>query len=155
MNVEKIAFPPSEWVPNNQWLPVLIYKDASPHIRSSEDFGVIFAANGWTGIWRNGVFDYQHYHSGAHVAGDCLVLPAGTGHMSLSCSADFEAVGAYQPGQHSDIQTSPPSKEQLSRISALPIPDMDPVSGSSGPLVTAWNPKRMALNSLLGNRNIR
>jgi uncharacterized protein YjlB len=162
MNVEKIVFPASEWVPNNQRLPVLIYKNALPHKASSDGFEKLFATNGWTDIWRNGVFDYQHYHSGAHevlgvgqgsgillvggpdgqaievATGDCLILPAGTGHMNLGCSPDFEVVGAYPVGQHADIQTSAPSNEMLSRISASPVPDADPVQGSSGRLMTAW-----------------
>ncbi|WP_455272896.1 cupin [Rhizobium herbae] len=162
MKVEQIVFPLCEWVPNNQRLPVLIYKNALPNNGSSDDFERLFATNGWTDIWRNGVFDYQHYHSGAHevlgvgqgsgnlliggqdgqaievVTGDCLILPAGTGHMNLGCSPNFEVVGAYPLGQRADIQTSAPSNEMLSRISSLPIPDTDPVQGSSGPLMTAW-----------------
>jgi uncharacterized protein YjlB len=161
MEFEKIIFPASGWVPNNQRLPVLLYKNALPR-GSSNDFKELFATNEWTGIWRNGVFNYQHYHCGAHevlgigqgnatlliggpdgraievVKGDCLILPAGTGHMNLGCSADFEVVGAYPVGQRADIQTAAPSPEMLSRISALPVPEADPVQGSSGPLTTAW-----------------
>ncbi len=66
VNVEKIIFPVSEWVPNNQRLPVLVYKNALSGASTSDDFEELFANNGWSGIWRNGVFDYQHYHSGAH-----------------------------------------------------------------------------------------
>lgn len=51
--------------PEQPHLPVLLYRelfaDGGP-----TDFDRRFAANGWTGIWTNGVFDYQHYHSGAH-----------------------------------------------------------------------------------------
>jgi len=66
MNIEEIVFQPSDWVPNNQRFPVLIYRGALPTGGSSADFGSLFAANGWTGVWKNGVFEYQHYHSGAH-----------------------------------------------------------------------------------------
>jgi uncharacterized protein YjlB len=162
MEFEKIIFPASGWVPNNQRLPVLFYKNALPNDGSSDDFKQLFAMNGWTGIWRNGVFNYQHYHCGAHevlgigqgnatlliggpdgraidvVTGDCLILPAGTGHMNLGSSPDFDVVGAYPVGQRADIQTAAPSPEMLSRISALAVPDTDPVQGSSGPLTTAW-----------------
>lgn len=136
----------------NQRLPVLHYKYALPE-GSSADFEELFAINEWTGIWRNGVFSYQHYHCGAHevlgigqgnatllirgpdgraievVTGDCLILPAGTGHMNLRSSPDFEVVGAYPVGQRADIQTAAASPEMLSRISALPIPEGDPVQG--------------------------
>jgi uncharacterized protein YjlB len=162
MIVDKIIFPYSGWVPNNQRLPVLLYKSSLSSESSSQDFENLFAANGWTGIWRNGVFDYQHYHSGAHevlgvghgiatlliggpdgwaievATGDCLILPAGTGHMNLGCSRDFEVVGAYPAGQCADIQTASPSPEMLFRISALPVPETDPVQGSSGSLTTTW-----------------
>ena len=162
MNIDKIVFPPSDWVPNNPRLPVLIYRNALPKRRASDDFEMLFASNEWTHIWRNGVFKYQHYHCEAHevlgigkgsatlliggpdgrevdvVRGDCLILPAGTGHMNMECSSDFEVVGGYPPGQRADIQTSSPSREKLSRISELPVPDTDPVQGSSGPLMTAW-----------------
>jgi uncharacterized protein YjlB len=162
MEFEKIIFPVSGWVPNNQRLPVLVYKDALSIKPSSDVFEKMFAANGWKDIWRNGVFNYQHYHCGAHevlgigqgnatlliggpagraievVTGNCLILPAGTGHMNLGSSPDFEVVGAYPVGQGADIETAAPSPEMLSRISALGVPDTDPVRGSSGPLTTAW-----------------
>jgi uncharacterized protein YjlB len=54
MNIETIFFKPGDWVPNNPHLPVLLYRglfaDAEP-----TDFGRRFAANGWIGIWINGV----------------------------------------------------------------------------------------------------
>jgi uncharacterized protein YjlB len=161
MEIEKILFQPSDWVPNNQRLPVLIYRGASRSGGSSDEFAAIFAKNEWTGIWRNGVFDYQHYHCGAHEAlgvgrgsaalliggpdgqalevsaGDCLILPAGTGHRNLGCSSDFEVVGAYPRGQHADIQTSAASSEMLTKISSLPVPDTDPIRGSS-PGLESW-----------------
>jgi uncharacterized protein YjlB len=69
MNIEEIVFPPSDWVPNNQRFPVLIYKGALPAGGSCAAFEALFAANGWTGVWKDGVFNYQHYHSGARGIG--------------------------------------------------------------------------------------
>ena len=67
----------------------------------------LFEANGWGDTWRNGIYDYVHYHSRIHEvlgvargkgrvrfggnkgriftlkAGDIVVLPAGTGHRSI------------------------------------------------------------------------
>ncbi|MBB2752902.1 UNVERIFIED_ORG: uncharacterized protein YjlB [Rhizobium aethiopicum] len=161
MNAETIIFEPSDWIPNNQRLPVLFYRGLFSD-GGSTDFKRRFATNGWTGIWTNGVFNYQHYHSGAHevlgialgsatlliggpggqalqvAAGDCLVLPAGTGHQNLGCTSDFEVVGAYPPGQHADIQTSAASSEMLAKISAVPLPHSDPVQGPSGFLTENW-----------------
>ncbi|WP_106796544.1 cupin [Rhizobium sp. H4] len=161
MHVETRMFEPSDWVPNNQRFPVILYKglfgDDGPC-----DFEGLFAESGWTGIWTNGVFDYQHYHTGAHealgvsrgsatlliggpsgqamkvTAGDCLVLPAGTGHRNLGCTRGFQVVGAYPEGQHADIQTSAASSEMLAKISSLPIPNSDPVQGPSGFLTKNW-----------------
>ncbi|MBX5014186.1 cupin [Rhizobium lentis] len=161
MKAETIIFEGSGWVPNNPRLPVLLYRGLFDNCETA-DFESCFATNGWTGIWTNGVFDYQHYHSGAHevlgiahgsatlliggpggqalqvAAGDCLVLPAGTGHQNLGCTADFEVIGAYPKGQHADIQTSAASNEMLAKISSVPLPDTDPVEGPSGFLVEKW-----------------
>ena len=162
MDIEEIIFPPSDWVPNNQHFPVLVYRGALPTGGSSAEFEILFADNGWTGIWRDGVFDYQHYHSGAHEVlgigrgsatlliggpqgqpievsmGDCLILPAGTGHQNLGCSSDFKVVGAYPEGQHADIQTTAATSDMLAIISALPVPVSDPVRGWSEGLVESW-----------------
>ena len=155
----QIIFPPSEWVPNNTRFPVLMYKTALTDARLFEN---LFASNGWSGIWTNGVFGYQHYHSAAHEVlgvsvghatlliggpqgevtsveqGDCLLLPAGTGHCNLDCSDDFQVVGAYPPGQKADILTTAASAQQLAAIRSLPKPETDPVTGGSGGLLEAW-----------------
>jgi len=164
MTVETIFFEPSEWVPNHPDLPVLVYRNAIPaEGEMAPKFEARFRENGWQGLWRNGIFDYQHYHTGAHevlgiaggrarlliggpdgaelsvMAGDCLVLPAGTGHRCLDASRDFLVVGAYPPGQHADIETGPANAEQLAKISGLPLPVSDPVEGAEGALVRFWS----------------
>ncbi len=157
-DVEAVTFDRSESVPNNQRLPVLHFNVS---VRNP-DFESLFAENGWSGIWKNGVFTYQHYHSGAHEVlgvasgtatlliggpggrafavktGSCLILPAGTGHQNLGSSADFQVVGAYPPHQHADIQTSTATEEMLARIKGLALPETDPVQGPSGPLTKLW-----------------
>jgi uncharacterized protein YjlB len=70
--------------------------------------------------------------------GDCLILPAGTGHRKLVSSPDFQVVGAYPPGQHADIQTEAATPEMKETISSLPLPDMAPLFGSTGDLLEAW-----------------
>lgn len=51
-------------IPNNQTFAVIIYRQVDPQ-PDTGSFEAMFSRKGWTGIWRNGVFDYHHYHSGA------------------------------------------------------------------------------------------
>ncbi|CAN7288166.1 cupin [Rhizobium sp. LjRoot254] len=163
MTVESTLFERSDWVPNNPTLPVLVYRRALPlHADMAAEFEESFRQNGWQGLWRNGVFSYQHYHTHAHEvlgiargharlliggpagrkmevgAGDCLVLPAGTGHMRLSASDDFLVVGGYPPGQHADICTADPGEAGLAAIKGVALPRTDPIEGRDGALVKLW-----------------
>jgi uncharacterized protein YjlB len=161
---ETLHFPASEWVPNHPFLPVLVYRQIF-ELRERDRahvFERLFSDSGWQGLWRNGIFAYQHYHVGAHEvmgiaegkaelliggpggtsldvsAGDCLVLPAGTGHRRISASADFLVIGGYPPGQHADIETAAATPGELKIIASLPIPKNDPLYGAAGPLVSLW-----------------
>lgn len=151
--------------PNSRF-PVLLYH---LHLHSSQDpasaFEALFAAHGWTPLWRAGIFDYHHFHPNAHEAlgvargrarvtlggesgqtvsvkpGDVLVLPAGTGHRCVECSEDLLVVGAYPHGQEDyDIQRPDSAAHQkvLARIALVPGPEQDPVSGPNGALMTYW-----------------
>ncbi len=66
MVVHELQLQRSSWVPNNSKLAVLLYRGALSAAAGSKSFEDLFASNGWTGIWRNGIFTYDHYHSGAH-----------------------------------------------------------------------------------------
>ena len=154
-----LHFKPGATMPNSP-LPVVLYRGALPG--GAADFDRLFRLNGWVGIWHNGVFDYDHYHSNAHevlgvghggarlqlggpegkivevAAGDCVILPAGTGHRRISASADFEMIGAYPRGQEKyDIQRERSAKADA-RIAGVPMPESDPVRGADGPLLRLW-----------------
>lgn len=137
MKTEQLTFGPSGQVPNNQTFPVIIYRNVGTDFHSA-DFEATFSRNGWSGIWRNGVFDYHHYHSGAHevlgvgrgeatlqiggpegqildvARGDCLILPAGTGHMKLNSSRIFKWWVLIRPGRKPIFKHPPPALTCLS-----------------------------------------
>lgn len=165
MSVESFVLPEHDWVPNNPTLPVLIYRgavatgDCEATAKAFED---TFEANGWPPQWRDGIYDYHHYHSTAHEtlgvaagsatltiggpggrdirveAGDALVLPTGTGHRAIEASDDFLVVGAYPAGQDWDICREAPDEDARERMANLPIPDTDPIEGSAGTLTEEW-----------------
>jgi uncharacterized protein YjlB len=92
---------------------------------------VIYKANSWGRAWRNGIYDYVHYHSMIHEvlgvargsatlrlggnkgktvkvsAGDVVVIPAGVGHECLKADRNFIVVGAYPPkGTYNEFRGS-------------------------------------------------
>lgn len=158
MKIESFLLPENGWVPNNARLPVVIYRSVltSDGDDLAERFEAMFADQGWPPDWRDGVFDYHHYHSTAHEAlgvfagtamlelggpsgrrvevavGDALMLPAGTGHRCVSAREDFQVIGAYPAGMDWDICREAPDDATRARIAALPDPRRDPVTGETG-----------------------
>lgn len=75
--------------------------------------------------------------------GDVLIIPAGVSHRSLESSEDFMMVGAYPQGSQVDIlqcKSALPTQDAVDRAENVPIPRKDPVYGSSGPLLSKWEP---------------
>jgi uncharacterized protein YjlB len=168
-NPQTYLFGDNGIIPNHPRWPLVIYKDA---LRLPEQFDPaavfeeLFGSHGWGGSWRDGVYDYVHYHSRIHEvlgvtrgsgrvrfggangralnlkAGDVAILPAGTGHQCLKASNDFLVVGAYPASGAYDECTSREDREKaLPAIERVPRPRQDPVYGKNGPLVRIWAPR--------------
>ena len=157
-------------IPNHPRWPMIVYRGAVALPDRFDPAAVLedlFAGNGWGDSWRNGIYDYVHYHSRIHEvlgvargtakvqfgglngrtlavkSGDVAILPAGTGHQCLSASADFLVVGAYPPFGTYDVCTR--SEDHARAVSTIPkvrSPRKDPVYGASGPLKDLWRSRR-------------
>jgi len=160
-----IVFKDDGLVPNNP-MPFLIYKGAVDVDGPEPEAAIekLFGANGWGDMWRDGIFDYLHYHSTVHevlgiargharvrfgggsgkefdiAAGDVAILPAGTGHQRLSASDDFSVVGAYPPGPKMQVTRPTPENhaKALKTIPKVALPPADPVTGTHGALMRLW-----------------
>lgn len=148
--------------PNNPTLPLLVYQKAL----ATADPGMIedlLESNRWVNSWRNGIYDFPHYHSKAHEvlavvkgsarvqfggssgvtihmeAGDVAILPAGTCHQCLAAN-DLEVIGAYPEGQQYDVLKGEPGERKLAdeNIRKTGLPEFDPLYGLDGPLVKNW-----------------
>lgn len=163
-NVERLQLSRNSWVPNNEHLPVLLYRQAftGQDPLPTDTVENQFEKTGWPPQWVASIYDFHHYHSTAHEvlgcvsdsaklmlggpnghevmfkAGDVALLPTGTGHCNLDSSEDFQVVGAYPPDQHWDICREAPSQKAILRMAKLPFPHSDPVTGDRGALLREW-----------------
>jgi uncharacterized protein YjlB len=164
---ETFSFADDGSIPNNPRLPFLVYRGAIDLKGSPDPDELVertFAANRWGEMWRNGIYPYVHYHSMIHeamglargrakvrfggehgkaidiLAGDVVILPAGTGHQALSNTPDFVVIGAYPPnGKYNLCRGSKAERLKAQPLIAkVPLPASDPVFGADGPLLTLW-----------------
>jgi len=153
-------------IPNSKY-PVIVYHHAfNMEDSPAADFlETRFAENGWSNAFRWRVYNFHHYHTNTHEVlgvyagnallqlggpegeklnvrpGDVIVLPAGTGHISLSHSDDFAVVGAYPDGAEPDLIKLVDSRpdQVAEKVDAIPIPGKDPLRGLSGNgLISSW-----------------
>lgn len=169
IQVQPYTLPDDGVYPGNPNFPVLFYADAVQFKDNAPEAALerLFSANGWTGWWTNGIYDYHHYHSISHEVlgvyageaqvqiggphgvilpfrkGDVMLIPAGVAHKCISSTADFGVVGAYPPGQENyDVLYGLPDERPAAdgRIVAVPLPETDPVYGENGVMAAYWNP---------------
>jgi uncharacterized protein YjlB len=154
-------------IPNNPKLPFIVYRSPvslADNFDPAAVFEELFARNGWRDSWRNGIYDYVHYHPRTHEvlgvargharvrfggkrgkelrlkAGDVAILPAGTGHQRLAGSKDLLVVGAYPPsGSYDECRASAAEHDRaVTTIPKVALPRKDPVYGQEGPLTRLW-----------------
>jgi uncharacterized protein YjlB len=126
----------------------------------------LFEKNGWESSWRDGSYDYVHYHSQIHEvlgiargsgkvqfggkrgrtltlkAGDVAILPAETGHECLSASRDFLVVGACPPnGKYDECTDTRDHDRAVKTIPKVAPPKKDPLYGGGGPMEKKWRRK--------------
>src|ERR1700730_10315070 len=106
-----VRFADDGMIPNNPRFPVLIYVRAFSPVGSDPAATVekVLGENRWTPEWRDGIYDFHHYHSTAH---ETLAIANGTVNVRLG--------GA------------------LRNIESVPLPDSDPSFGADGPLTRLW-----------------
>ena len=99
---EVLRFALSGGMPKHPHLPALLYRGAVAPQAGPAAQETLFARSGWPPQWRDGVYDFHHFHSAAHevlgiagggarlllggpsgqavtvTAGDVVLLPAGT-----------------------------------------------------------------------------
>lgn len=131
---QRFLFRADGYVPNNPKLPLLYYRKAVQFDRKYDPAAtleVIFDAHAWRKTWRNGIYDFVHYHSMIHEVlgvargsatlrlggnggrtinvgpGDVILVPAGVGHECLKANREFLVVGAYPPtGKYNECRGS-------------------------------------------------
>ncbi len=151
--------------PNSE-LPVLLYKTAFvlPNDHAPGIIEEVFDENGWSNSWRNGIYDYNHYHSTSHEVlgiyaghchvllggdsgiqlllekGDVIIIPAGVSHRNIGSTADFKCIGAYPDGADFDINLGKSGERPGAdkNIKKLPVPKSDPLYGEAGHLHKYW-----------------
>ncbi len=161
--VERFIIEDDGQFPNSS-LFILIYKNVFQNESSADAIKKTFENNNWKNSWVNGIYDYHHYHSNTHEViaissgnvkvllggaggkenalskGDVLIIPAGVAHKCITASEDFECVGAYPNGVSWDLKKGEDGErpEADENISAVALPDNDPVYGAEGPLALNW-----------------
>jgi uncharacterized protein YjlB len=159
----RLKFSADGYIPNNPSLPLLHYRKAVRFDRSGDPAALleaIFNANGWGEAWRNGIYDFVHFHPRIHEVlgvargaatlrlggnkgatvkvsgGDVIVAPAGVGHECLAADRNFLVVGAYPPsGVYSECRGSYGEYAQASaQVRRVAKPKHNPLFGRRRPV---------------------
>ena len=158
-----MKFKDDGYIPNNPKLPLLFYGKAVRFDRKHDPAATleaIFNAHSWGEAWRNGIYDFVHYHSMIHevlgvargsatlrlggnkgktvkvTAGDVILVPAGVGHECLKANKEFLVVGAYPPaGTYNECRGSFQEHENaVASIRRVATPKQNPLFGFAKPI---------------------
>ncbi len=159
----RMKFRDDGYIPNNPKFPLLLYRKGLQFGRKHDPAAVLeqtFNVHGWGDAWRNGIYDFVHYHSMIHevlgiargsatlklggnkgktvkvLAGDVIIIPAGVGHECLQASKTFLVVGAYPPtGTYNECRGSFQERDQaIASIRRAGAPKQHPLYGNRQPL---------------------
>lgn len=162
---ERYAVPPQGAIPNSG-LPLLVWRGVAEGGDRASAFERLFEENGWGNTWRNGIYDFHHFHSDAHEvlgiaagevtvrfggddgprvalsAGDAVTIPAGVSHRNEGASGGLLVIGGYAGRRSPDLRRGDPGelREVRANIAAVPTPGSDPVEGVAGVLPQLWAP---------------
>lgn len=152
--------------PNNERLPVLIYRKAL-HVSNLFDtvkLRLLLNKHGWSNAWKAGIFSYHHYHSNTHELlacyngkatlllggddgltiefkkGDVIVIPAGVAHKNLNDENDVVCIGAYPGGKAYDMNFDRPGERPKAdkKVKKVGVPPKDPLTGANGKMQEIW-----------------
>ena len=119
-----VRFKDDGLVPNHPRWPLILYRSGVRFDDRYDSAAVIedlFERNGW----REGIYDYVHYHSRIHEV--------------LGIARGFLVVGAYPPaGIYDECTTVEDRPRALKTIPKVPMPRKDPVYGARGSLSQLW-----------------
>ena len=156
---ERMKFRDDGYIPNNPKFPLLFYRKVLRFARGQDLAAVLektFNVNGWGDAWRNGIYDFVHFHSMIHEVlgiargsatlrlggnkgrtvkvsvGDVIIIPAGVGHECLKAGKTFLVVGSYPPtGTYNECRGSFRDREQaIASIRRVGVPKQHPLYGS-------------------------
>ena len=164
MEPKTFIFKDDGQIPNSKH-PLLVYKNGfiAGGDERAQWLEEKFASHNWSNSWRNGVYDYHHYHSITHEvlgvyngkallhlggehgekieveAGDVIVIPAGVAHKYLD-GEYLKVVGAYPNGSNYDLKKGKPGERPQAdkNIASIAIPEQDPLFGKSHGVPVFW-----------------
>lgn len=143
-----VRFKDDGLIPNQPRWPFVIYRNAV-YLGDGHDPAAVmedlFKANGWSDRWRDGIYDYVHYHSRIH---EVLGIPRGKGRARFVGkngrtftlkAGDVVILPARTYDECTKVEDRPGA---LKTIPKVPVPRKDPVYGKSGPLAKLWKKQK-------------